>query len=349
MPKQWKNGTGMNQAVGGREVHAVADALAVVDDIVVGQHDAFGETGRARSVLHVDDFIFAEGSADFGDPLGRDRLAHFDQLLPGEATMLVTGEIDHVAQHRQAAAVQVAGLELGFGQLRADFVHDRHIIGVLEAIHHDQDLGVGLAQQIFSFVDLVRGVDRDQYGTDAGTGKKGQQPLRMVCRPDRDMVAFANADRQQAAGGLIDIVKKFAVRAGIVECRVFQRILVWKFAGDVFDEFPERQVDHRVLGKQGLTGWLYPCPCLRAAHDRFGRQQAQPFACGLLDAHVLVHRIGEGREDDRGIFQIAAPAFDPFEGDKAVVAVFIEQVKGFENRQIAVAQHPVAEFAIDHD
>ena len=35
------------------KIHSVADRLAVVDDVVVGQHNAFGKARGARRVLHV--------------------------------------------------------------------------------------------------------------------------------------------------------------------------------------------------------------------------------------------------------------------------------------------------------
>ena len=42
-----------HHAVGSGQIHAVADILTVVDDIIMGQHDALGEAGGTRGVLHI--------------------------------------------------------------------------------------------------------------------------------------------------------------------------------------------------------------------------------------------------------------------------------------------------------
>ncbi len=39
--------------VGGGQVHSIADALPVVDDVVMGEHDPFGKTCGSRCILHV--------------------------------------------------------------------------------------------------------------------------------------------------------------------------------------------------------------------------------------------------------------------------------------------------------
>ena len=46
------------------ELHALADVEAVVDDVVVGEHDPLGKAGGAGGVLHVDDFVAVEGRLD---------------------------------------------------------------------------------------------------------------------------------------------------------------------------------------------------------------------------------------------------------------------------------------------
>ncbi len=56
-----KEGDRDAEAVFFGEFHAFADVEAVVDDVVVGEHDPFGETGGAGGVLHVDGFMAVEG------------------------------------------------------------------------------------------------------------------------------------------------------------------------------------------------------------------------------------------------------------------------------------------------
>lgn len=42
-PKQWKKGTGNTEFVVLRKLHAVAYILAVVNDVIMGEHDTFGK------------------------------------------------------------------------------------------------------------------------------------------------------------------------------------------------------------------------------------------------------------------------------------------------------------------
>ena len=44
-----------------RVAEPLADPVAVVDDVAAREHDALGEAGRARRVLHVDHVVYADG------------------------------------------------------------------------------------------------------------------------------------------------------------------------------------------------------------------------------------------------------------------------------------------------
>ena len=68
MPKQWNIGTWIIMPVGRGEIHAVADGLAVVDHVVVGEHDALGEARGAGGILHVAHVVLVDGGACGGTP-----------------------------------------------------------------------------------------------------------------------------------------------------------------------------------------------------------------------------------------------------------------------------------------
>ena len=212
-------------------------------------------------------------------------------------------------------------------------------------------MGVRLAQQVFGFVDFVRGIDGDQDGADPGTGEKGQQPFGVVGGPDGHMVTGSHADRQQAAGNAVDFVEEFAVGPGIVACGVFDRRLVGKDAGDALDQLAEGQVDPFVFAKERLAlwrcGWGFTgeCGCrgARLACGLFARTDAGPGAVKGLQG------VGKGRENDCGILEVAAPALDPFERDETGVALVLEQVEGLLDRQVAMPEHAVLDLGIGKD
>ena len=64
------------------ELHAVADGFAVVDYVVVGQHNAFRETGGAGSVLHVDYVVGVDGMFDGVELFVADQYAEVGDLRP---------------------------------------------------------------------------------------------------------------------------------------------------------------------------------------------------------------------------------------------------------------------------
>ena len=90
-----------HHAVSGGEIHAVPNVFTVVDDIIVAQHDAFGETRSAGSVLHVADVVLVQrafAAIDFLDWYG---FRQFNRLGPGQAARLFGVDGDDVAQERQ--------------------------------------------------------------------------------------------------------------------------------------------------------------------------------------------------------------------------------------------------------
>ncbi len=77
----------MNQkAVGCREIHTVADIFAVVDDVVMAQHHAFGEAGRAGGVLHVADVVAVQHRGALVYLLQRRVFRHRHRVVPVDTT-----------------------------------------------------------------------------------------------------------------------------------------------------------------------------------------------------------------------------------------------------------------------
>lgn len=74
--------------VGGGKIHTVADGLAVVDHIVMGQHDSFWEAGSAGGILHIADVVLIDGGGPAVDLLHGNLGGKVHGLLPGVAALL---------------------------------------------------------------------------------------------------------------------------------------------------------------------------------------------------------------------------------------------------------------------
>ena len=214
-----------HHAVGGGQVHAVADHLAVVDDVVVGQHHALGEAGGAGGVLHVAHVVDIHGGGHAADLLHGRAGRVLQGLLPGHGAGHAEAHGNHVSQERQALAVQrLTGLVAG--QLRAQLAHDLLIVGIAVALDHHQGVGVGLAQQVLGLVDLVGGVHRHEHRADLRGGPEGEEPLGHVGGPDGHLAAGAHAQAHQRPGELVHVVPELAVGAGVVQGRELHGQLV---------------------------------------------------------------------------------------------------------------------------
>ena len=92
--------------VGRGQIHPVADALAVVDDVVVRQHDALREARRAGGVLHVAHVVRPHARGHAQDLFARDQVGPVHRLVEGQAARHPEADGDDAAQERQLAAVQ---------------------------------------------------------------------------------------------------------------------------------------------------------------------------------------------------------------------------------------------------
>ena len=123
------------------QIHAVADTFAIIDDIAVSEHHAFGESGSAGGVLHVADVIRTHHQRATMDLLHRDALGKGQGLLPTEAAGLGRGTVDDMPQEWQTLAVQRLH-RIGCFQFGAQFRHYAAVIAVSIAVDHDQRMRI---------------------------------------------------------------------------------------------------------------------------------------------------------------------------------------------------------------
>ena len=64
------------------ELHAVAYRLAVVENVVVGEHNALGEAGRAGGVLNIDNLVAVARVAHRLELLDRSLLGESIEIFP---------------------------------------------------------------------------------------------------------------------------------------------------------------------------------------------------------------------------------------------------------------------------
>ncbi len=78
-------------------------------------------------------------------------------------------------------------------QLRAKFLHNSNIVGILISVDHHQRMSIRLAEYILCLMNLVGCVHRNKNRADLGGRPKGNEPLRDISGPDGYMIAWLNA------------------------------------------------------------------------------------------------------------------------------------------------------------
>ena len=321
-----------HHAVLGREVHAVADAFAVVDDVVVREHDALREAGRAARVLHVADVVDVDGGGEAVDLLERRHVRARDGLFPREAALHAEVHGDYVAQEWQAAASERLAGRRGL-QLGAEFFHNLVVMRIAVALDHDERVRVGLAQQVLGLVDFVGGVDRYEHRADFRRRPEGQVPLRKVRRPYRHVAAGPDAERDESARELVHVVAELGVGARVVQRRVLEGVLVGEFLDYAVEHLREGLFDKFVLlPRVEPLAALALVEALRLHHARGAAEAA--------------HCVDEVQRNQLEVRDVGHPLWVPFERDEAVVVQRVERAHHRVDGQAALADEAVFDGAV---
>ena len=231
------------------ELHAVADALAVVEDVVVGEHHPLGEAGGAGGVLHIDDLVAVQPLPDLPEGLVGDRRPVLFQPGPGgHPGGAVPGSgIDDLVQEGEHG-VQMLPL---FPQPPAKLPDDLHIAGALVLVDHHQHLGVRLLEEVLQLEHLVGGVHRHQHRPDLAGGKEGEEPFRDVGGPDRDLVPLLDPVGQKALGDAVALVVELLPGAAVGAVGVDHGLPVREPPGHQL-QLPPYRVGHKSFHRNSL-------------------------------------------------------------------------------------------------
>ena len=133
-----------HHAVRRGEAHAVADAFAVVHDVVMREHDALREAGRSGGVLHVADVVWLHLRCHLPDQLDRDERRARHRFFHCERASFAETDGDDVPEEGQALRVERFFRRL-FTKLRAELVYDRPVVGIQRGFDHHECMRIGLA------------------------------------------------------------------------------------------------------------------------------------------------------------------------------------------------------------
>ena len=177
------------EAVVGSQIHGIGAITPVVDDVAMGEGRPLGGAGGARRELDVDGIIGIEAGGNGIEAGAVAAAALVHHLVEREhAGKGLIADLDNGGEVRQAFCLEAA--RRCRGEFRRQVGQHGDIVRRLELAGGDEGLGLHLVEGVFELVAAVGRVDVDQDEADARRGELGDQPRRLVGRPDADAVAL---------------------------------------------------------------------------------------------------------------------------------------------------------------
>jgi len=202
------------------ELHVLAGEETVVRYIIMSEHYAFRESGRARGVLHVHYIVASHFFLGFDEFFVLDVASEEENLSRIVHTpVLFLSDVDDILHPRETFALQVAALAgLQLGEHGVDHIDE--VIAAAVAVHDTEGVHVRILAEVFQFRLLVVGVYRHRHGPNLGTGIKEGQPVGHVSCPDAYMGSFFHSDGKQSFGHVVHTFVELAPSEAQVAVRV---------------------------------------------------------------------------------------------------------------------------------
>ena len=292
-----------HHAVRGGKAHPVADTFAVIDDVVMGQHDALGEAGGAGSILHIAHIIRFHAFRHRCQRLIGNGISAAHRLLKGEASALGETDGNDIPEEGQPLAVQrFAGLR--YRNLRAELIDNCAVIAVQRTFNHDQRMRIALAKQVIGFMDFIGGIDGYKHGADSGGCPESDIPCGDIRGPYCHLGAGLDSQGNQGFGKTVDIIAEFGIGTDVIQRCVLECVLIRELFRHAVQDLPECQVDQLVLFPDIFAGAVVI--------------EIEGFLFALRIVKTA-HIVEEMRKDDFTVRNVFHPFRFPLQGNKSVV------------------------------
>ncbi len=236
----------MHRPVGGRQAHRLADEIAVVENVVMGERRPLGRAGGAAGELDVDGIVELQRLSErgeFGELRGRGRRGDFGEVEG--AGGLLAPQPDHDLQIGKPRRLEAAGRRAV--QLGRKRPKRRDIVVAPEASAQNQRLAADLVHRIVELVRAIRRIDVDEDEARLGGGELRQHPFGVVGRPDADALARLEVERDQSGREIVGAAAQFLVSPANRLMTHNQRRAVRRRPGDPVQQSADRLADQRLV------------------------------------------------------------------------------------------------------
>ena len=257
---------------------------------MVAERRPLGEARGAAGELDVDGIVELQHVRERLQPvaLGRAR----EPRYLGEVVHAGRGlrpEAHHRLQMRQLLGLQSAGPRVV--ELRREPAQHLDVAARLEGFGGDQRAALDLVQRVFELRQAIGGVDVDQDQPGLRRGELRHRPFAVVGRPDTDAVARLQAERKQACGERVDLLRERAVAPAHVLMRHHQRLVVGEARGGPVELRADGEAEQRLRARTA-----HVAHALRRHRPSLPRPGCPPLRTGSAGAQ------GRNRTTDTRIF-----------------------------------------------
>ena len=204
--------------------HNVTHHPRVVDNIMMRQHYPFREPGRPGGILHIDHVVYINRHFTIPQLFIRNRSARPHDIIKTARSPLTPfiSYTYNILERREPIRSYL--LHIGAFDFRHHLPYNTRKTRSSVFLDMDQRCRIRLVEDIFQFMRLVIGIDRDQDGSDHPETELQVQPLWNIGGPDRNMITLLDTDRHETLGNLRTGVEKFTVRLPYAKLRTDKRI-----------------------------------------------------------------------------------------------------------------------------
>ena len=319
-----------HHSVGTGKIHSVADVFAVVNNVIVCQHNALGESGRSRGVLHVANVVLVNKRSAAVNLFDRGLFGKFKRLLPGQTALLLALNRNNVAKEGKTLCIKRLARLVCF-KLGAELVDYCVVIAVLISVAHNERVRVGLAEQIFELVYFISGVYRNQNRADFCCCPERDIPLRQVGRPNGNVVAALNTERNKRACEFVNVIAELRVGSRIIAFGEAEGILIGEGFANFVEHLREGKVDKHILLPDifALTAQIVDeCVVIRDL------------------ARETSHIVDVVRENDARILKIGCPTLNPFKRKESVKVYRAEREDHVVDRHVSFAHKLINDLTV---
>ncbi len=229
-------------------VHVRPYPITVIGYVEVREHHALGEACGPGCVLHHGDVVHIHGILPLPVLLIGGLGGHGLDLGHGvHAAALLRPHEDHPFQMRIFLAAY--GIPRLGPQLRNEIVNHAYVIGMLHSVYEDQILHVRLLQNIIQLLQLIIGVDGQEYGPDPCGREHQDDPVRHVGGPDRYLLPFLHSHGHEALGDPVDLFAELLPRETEVPVHIDQGIVVRVVRYAFVEQVPEPLVGRYLFAR----------------------------------------------------------------------------------------------------